>query len=231
MTEEQVIPTDQEDEIVSKALVLREALGKIAKINSPEDMNVVSAHFLAAKSGMKMVKAHLKPLIDEANSRHKKLTGIRSKWLKPYEDISADATALIAEYDQEQERIQREEQARLAEVARKQAEEAMLREADELEKAGHKEEAEAVLEAPIIAPPPPVQKAEKPKGVSTSKRWRAEVYDKMALVQAIAAGDVPLTLVDPNMTALNQMAVALNDQMQIAGVKAMAKTVVSGRTA
>ena len=64
-------------------------------------------------------------------------------------------------------------------------------------------------------------------GVSSHVRWGAEVTDFKALVQAVAAGQVPLDVIQPNAKRLNDMATALTEMLSVPGVKAVKKRVVS----
>jgi hypothetical protein len=55
-------------------------------------------------------------------------------------------------------------------------------------------------------------------GVSFRDNWRVEVTDKLALVKAIAARPELVNLVDPNMNALNHLARAHKDTLEIPGI-------------
>ncbi|MCP4878282.1 MAG: hypothetical protein GY896_22750 [Gammaproteobacteria bacterium] len=83
-------------------------------------------------------------------------------------------------WDREQKRIQREEEVRLREKARKEQEKLDLRaekKAAKLEDEGKTDEADAVREAVPIVPTPTVAPADIPKvaGVTKVKRWKAEI--------------------------------------------------------
>lgn len=144
----------------------------------------------------------------------------------------------IAEAAARKERDRLELQAaKLEEDARKkrEAEEAKAR---ALEEAGNVEKAEATRrasedKAKVTAqraaalrhvkdtwPTAPIVHREAPKtlGVHTVTRWSARVVDKSALIKAVAAGQVPETVLVPDMVALNRMAVALKEQLNYPGV-------------
>ena len=70
--------------------------------------------------------------------------------------------------------------------------------------------------APIVHREPP-----KTQGVYTVVRWSAKVIDKAALISAVAAGQAPDSVLTVNLVALNQMAVALKDQLHYPGVQAV----------
>ena len=86
------------------------------------------------------------------------------------------------------------------------------------------EQKAALTRAQTAAPAMP-----KVKGISTRKKWSAEVTDKMALVKAVAEGRQPLRMLEPNMKVLNQMAVALKDEMRVDGVVAKSEDSMSAR--
>jgi hypothetical protein len=56
-------------------------------------------------------------------------------------------------------------------------------------------------------------------GVSFRENWRAEVVDKLALVKAIAARPELVNLVDPNLNALNHLARAHKNALELPGVR------------
>jgi hypothetical protein len=125
-------------------------------------------------------------------------------------------------FDAEQERIRRAEEARLQAIAQKHAEDEALAMAAQAEAAGDHEIAEAIVAAPVVAPVVRVAPTAPAPSRLTAGRtiWGAVCFDLMALVKAVAAGTQPITLVEPNMTALNQMARAAKSAMRIPGVLA-----------
>ena len=69
----------------------------------------------------------------------------------------------------------------------------------------------------------------KPTGISTRVNWKAELVDIKALCKAVADGTWPVNLVAANMPALNQMARAAKNNLNIPGVRAISEQVVSRR--
>lgn len=144
----------------------------------------------------------------------------------------------------ERERLEAEEHARVAaERARllREAEDIRLSEAVAAAERGDVQAAEKLLTAPVVTPTvaprpvfvPPVAVQTVPqmmmKGVSFSEQWAADVESLMDLVQAIAKGQTPITLVEPNIVVLNQMARALKKAMNVPGVRAVSKRITSVR--
>ncbi len=113
---------------------------------------------------------------------------------------------------------QRREQERLAAEAQAEAQAAALIAAD----ARGDENAVASIasaEAPVVAFAPPPPEPPKAEGVSYRTTWSAEVTDLLALVQAVATGQAPLKVLQPDSTVLNGMARALKDSLALPGVK------------
>ncbi len=132
------------------------------------------------------------------------------------------AKAVIIAWDAEQERIRREEQARLQreadERARREAER-LRKEAERLKtpelKAERLEMAEAVVPVPVAVAQP-----EKVDGEVKSTVWRAELQDMAALVKAAADGNkLAMAFLEFNQTAANKCAVANHDAVPVPGIR------------
>ena len=120
----------------------------------------------------------------------------------------------------EKKRIEREEAA----AERKEAEDlaAALR-----KKAG--QEAAVVADVVIEEAEKKVEKAAKPAKVATtrgressviiSKTWKAEVIDLLEVAKAVADGKLPTHVIEPNMTALNDIAREKKDPGTIHGIR------------
>lgn len=154
---------------------------------------------------------------------------------------SAEQERIAAEERRKAEALVRAEQERLArEAAAKEA--AAKAEADALIAAGNAEkaaevQAQAAIEAASITATAQVMTAPvvevsvaKVSGISQRSVWKAEVTDKAALIAFIAANPQFQNLLEVNTSALNQMAKAMKDTMQIAGVRAFEeKTLAASR--
>ena len=137
----------------------------------------------------------------------------------------------LLQYQIAEEQRRRELEARAQEAARKERERLEAR-AEKAAEKGQTEKA-AVLQATadsVVAPmvAPTVQKI---SGISTRTTYRAEVFDKMALVKAVAAGTVPLNALDANAPFLNNQARAMKETLAYPGVKVVAETGLASRTA
>lgn len=85
-------------------------------------------------------------------------------------------------------------------------------------------------EMPVFAPSQTVVRAAAPRGVGLGEDWCAEVTSLQLLCKAIGEGKVPEHYVQANMTALNQMARANRQSLNIPGVRAVSKPRVSARS-
>jgi hypothetical protein len=167
-----------------------------------------------------------------------------SRAMGAYEQAQARLRQEAAEREQrERQRLEAEERQRVAKEQQRllaDAEEQRLTEAALAEARGDTETAERLIEAPIpvpvvlarpvfvpVAPAPPKPAA---AGLSFRDNYSAKITNLMALVQAVAKGAQPITLVEPNMPALNQMARALKDAMNIPGVEAKNERLAAQKT-
>ena len=117
----------------------------------------------------------------------------------------------IAAWNAEQERIRREEEARLREQARKEEEERRLQEAILAEQNGQTEAAEEIMAAPVQPPPVVVPKTvPKVSGVSMVKQWKFRVVNPAL---------IPREYMVPDETKIGGVVRALKDQAHIPGVE------------
>lgn len=170
------------------------------------------------------------PVVSAAFKAHRQACKQKRDLEAPLLEAEAVIKGRMSAYSEAEERRQREEEARLAREAAEAEEDSRIREATELEAAGERDAAEEVLMAPHTLPPPIAAPATpKVDGVSRSILWSATVTSKKALVDAVAAGDQPLTLLLENMPALNSLARALKGAMNIPGVRAVSKPSIAVR--
>lgn len=189
-----------------------------------------------------------RPRIQQAHELHKGLLADERRFLGPVLDAERLVRGRCATYEQavedqrkaaeaaarrEQERLEAEERARVAAEQKRlqaEAEERRLAEAAKAEEAGDKATAERLISAPVVVPavaprpvfvPPPSIAAPKAEGYSSRDAWSAEVTNLMALVKAVAAGKAPLSYLKADEVALNGVARALKNAMNVPGVKAV----------
>lgn len=171
------------------------------------------------------------PHIERAHKAHKELVAEKKSHETPLLEAEGHIKRAMLGYQQDQERIRREAEAKVQEEARKEREKLEARAAAAAAK-GKTEKAEALQVAaasvvtPIIAPTTP-----KVAGISTRTTYKATVVDKLALIQAIAAGNVPLNAVDVNMPFLHSQARAWKETLSYPGVKVEQETGLASRSA
>lgn len=135
-------------------------------------------------------------------------------------------------YSREQERI-RAEEARKAEEAAQRERDRIAREAEEARSSGDEATA-AVLEqtADVITSTPVVHRAPpKAAGIGVTKRWSAEVEDREAFIRFCLTpeGAQYFDTIQIDMKPLNQLAVALKENLKIPGIKAVSTDGISAR--
>ena len=149
-----------------------------------------------------------------------------------YATVETKLKRSMLDYQGKIEAARRAEEARLAELARAEAE-ALRAEADWARLTGEDDAADALNEqaealpvsVEIIAPPV------KAAGTSIRENWKAEVTDKMALIQHVAANPAMEWLLEPNMQMLNGLAKSEKDALAIPGVKAVCEKILAARRA
>jgi len=110
--------------------------------------------------------------------------------------------------------------------ARKAEEDRLLAEATAAQDAGDTEQAQAIIDQPIMVPVVTVAPAvARVEGVGQQTRWAAEVTDKLALIKYVALHPEWVGLLDANEPNLNRLAVSQREAMRIPGVRAVSRTI------
>jgi hypothetical protein len=207
----------------SQALEITNSLNAIA-ITDQESYNAAVEARTQAKDWTKKAGDFFDGLVKPAYAAYKNLLDTKKKVLEPVETHIASINKALVNWDDEQERLRRIEQERLAAEARQKAEEERLAMAVALEESGADQASVESLLAPSAAfVPAPVAAPtyEKSKAVIYRDNWSAEVTDLYALVKEVAKDKSKIGLLQPNQTALNQMAKALKATMVLPGVRAV----------
>jgi hypothetical protein len=142
--------------------------------------------------------------------------------LVAYEQVQE--TARAARERELQQQAQREEETRRLNDAA-----ALEREAAALNDPSLLYEAEALLEQPIVAPLVTLPSTTpKVAGVTYRESWKADpAVDVKALAAAVASGAAPVTLLLPNLPALNQLARATKGTHPVPGVRFVRERLVA----
>jgi hypothetical protein len=223
--------TPNEEALRNESLTIVEQ-SKIVIIRDQESYNQATDLLLKRiQPFRKQCKEYFDSMREPAYRAYKAIMERFSEADGPLELAERHVKSAILTWDQEQERRRQQLQREAEEAARK-AEEARMNAASVAEDLGaSEEEVEAIANsiAPVVAEPiaPLYQRA---SGVSTRDNWSARVVDIKKLCAGVAKGTVPISYVEPNMTALNARARADRQTMNVVGVVAVNTPVVSGRS-
>ena len=206
---------------------------------------VTAEHYTQAGDRLKGIMALKKrvaetfdPIISKAHAAHKEAVAQKKSHDQPLADAEAVYKRAMLTYQDEQERVRRQEQARLEEAARKEREklEAQARKAEErgkTEKAAELQARAATVATPVIAVVTPTV-----SGISTRETYKAVVHNKTVLIEAVAGGRrvivdpkyagperrvhprVPDAVLAYDQAVLNAQARSLKDTLNYPGVRA-----------
>lgn len=210
MTTAIAIPEQLEQE---SHAVVTQARGMV--ISSVPDLESAATFLRNVKTVLKRIDETFDGPIKAAHDAHKAMLDAKKRHAAPLQDAERTVKTKMSAYQAEQERLRREEEARLRELARKQEEERMLREAEAAEAAGDNRAAEEILAAPV-APPIVVVPTAVPKieGVKTRKVWKFRIT---------APAKIPRTWLVPNEQAIGAYVRQMRGDACIPGVEVYAE--------
>jgi hypothetical protein len=216
-------------EVVGRAeLKLREA--ESYSITSPDMAE-------AAAEDLRKIKALSKELEENRKAITKPLDDEKSAimdFYRPAQTYLGDAESVLKRklmsYQAEQDRLRREAQAKAEAEARKERER-LEKQAQKAEESGKTEQAEAIRENATMVSTHVVQEAPKLAGIATRTVWRGRVTDKNALVAAALNRPDIMALIMIDESALNKLATALKDNLNIPGAEAYSETLLSAKAA
>lgn len=210
-------------EITERALTVPDQ-ARIIEVKSNEDYVKAGEILLVIKDLRKQIDETFDPIIKKAHEAHKEAVAQKKKVDAPLVEAENIIKPRIAAWNAEQERIRREEEARLREIARKEEEERRIQEAILAEQSGQQEEAEAIISAPVQSPAVVIPKTvPKVAGITMQKQWKFRVTDP---------AKVPRQYLMVDEQKIGAIVRAMKDQANIPGVEIYAVDVVSaGRRA
>lgn len=211
-------------EVNTLALSVPDQAKMITVITNNNDYTKAANILLTIKEIRKKIEATFKPIKQKFDAAKKEVLDQEKAADRPLIEAEMYIKPLISGYLLEQERIRKEEERRLQEQARKEEEERQLQEAILAEQSGHKDEAEAIMEAPVQAPPVVVPKAvPKVEGISMRENWDFEIVSESLL---------PRQYLMPNLVAIRQVVRGLKGNSNIPGVKVFkTSNIAAGRAA
>lgn len=216
-------------DIEQESLSIRQEIGALV-ITNQETYDLAVEKRVQATAWLKNAREFFKGMKDPAYAAWKKICSNENLVCDPTEAAIKKINRALLDWDQEQERLRRAEQARIEEEARKRAEEQRLADAIHMEDQGMPEEVvEEMLAAPVVTHTPVVAAPtyEKSKAVVYKDNWKGQCTDLHALVKAAAKDKNLLGLLMVNQPALNSMAKALKETMSVPGCKALNDRIVS----
>ena len=202
------------------------AAQKITAITNADEAQEAANAGRMLRAGVKDYTEAFKAVKTRIDDVKKPVLAEEKEVIAPLEKEGTRLAGLVQVFQQEVERKRQEEERKAREAAEAQAREDALLRAIEAEEAGSAEEAQAILEEPIIAGPVVLASPAptKPTGSVTRTTYSAEVTDFKALVKAVAEGRVPLMALQANEQFLNQQAKSFGAGFSMPGVKLVENT-------
>ncbi len=158
------------------------ALPTCINVISFETMELANYRLECDNSAMKKIHDRLDDNKKRARQVWQDWNDLINELCEPFEKDKAYHQAQVKTYLRKVEEIRQAEEKRLRDIAQKQEEERRLAEAEEAEKRGDHEEAQAIIEEPIVVVTP-VVKIETPKvnmgQYRTNWRWRVINFAKI----------------------------------------------------
>ncbi len=216
------------EEVSTEALTIQDK-AKAVIVKDQESLSIANNMFLGIKAIRKKIADLMNPIIYSAHRSHKMALGKKAELEAPLITAEGWLNGQVTAYHQHIEKLRREEEEKARQAAikaemerRKAEEEARIKAAAELEAAGAKEEANAMMQEAVeetekpleVYVPPP----ETPKvvltGATVKTTWTFEIVN-----EAI----IPRQYLIPDMVKIGGIVRSLKGQTNIPGVKAIEK--------
>lgn len=194
---------------------------RAVEIRTDQEYEFMDGWLHRNKDSQKAVDAAFEEERLEKKAAYDDVLEAKKLFKKPLEDSEKIARQKMTAYATVKEKARRDEQQRLDDIARKEAEDRRLAQAQKLADKGQSERANALLEKELRVSAP---QAEAPIG-KTREVWRVNVNDSAALLRAIADGKVRADFVTINTTVLAQPAQQLKGAFAVPGVSAFVEYV------
>jgi len=195
-----------------------ESLLKEAKTISVYDtasMDTATILLKGNKELLKKINNTFDPIIKKTNEAHKEAVAQKKQYAEIPLRVEKLLKTKIGSYLDEQRRKAEAEAKREQEEEQRKAEERRLAEAEELEKQGHTQEAQAVLDQEIITPKIQAAPVEKSAGLSTRVIWKYRITN---------INLIPREYMVPNETMIGSKVRTDKDKTNIPGIEAYRET-------
>lgn len=190
-------------------------------IKDSATLDAAAKMMLGCKSHIKRIEDRFRQAKADARKAWQNWVDLENELIEPFQRIEREIIKpAMVRFNNEQERLRRQEEDKLRDEQRKRAEDERIKRAAELEKEGDKQAAEELIEAPIEVAPVVVPKAEAPAGISYRDVWKYRVTDESKVPREY------LVLDDKKVGAVVR---ALKGEAKIAGIEVYAEKTVAGR--
>lgn len=202
-------------------------------IDSPAMLDLVAGELAEVKGKAKRLEEQRVGITKPLLAAKKAVDDLFRRPLEYLAQAEAAYKGAIGRYQREVEEQRRREQAEAE--ARQRAERERLEALAAKQAAAGKEEkaAETLARAEVaaLATPAPVTEAPKATGISTRKKYTAEVTDRAALLAFVVANPMFANLIVVDQSALNKLASAQGDAFALPGCRLHVETIVAARAA
>jgi hypothetical protein len=205
-------------QLSERAQALLEA-ARLRTITTSEQYEAAAAELIVIKKKFTEIETERMSLRKPLAFVMDRLQAIYKPPLTFLEEAERIVKRKMSDWQVEQDRLRRIEQAKADEAARKEQEK-IRAQAAKAEAAGKVEKAEALQQRAQAVVAPVIQySVPQVAGIGTRENWYAECTDLMVLVKAIAEGKAPLSLVMANDKVLGQQARSLKKDFVAPGVR------------
>lgn len=182
------------------------------------------------KSYKKKLDAERHDITDPLDVAKKKILAKFKPHIEAIDAAISSINTKMVNFFRAQEKIRIEAEAKAAEKARKEQEKLQKR-AEKAADKGQDEKADGLNQQASMVTAAPVEPTATKQTASTTMvtTYKALVFDKLALIEAVAKGDESMELLEVNQVALNKMATAQKESMKIAGVKVISNQTVRSK--
>jgi hypothetical protein len=194
---------------------------KVTVVDSPDSLETANNAGRVLQAEGKEVELFFKPVKSQIDALKKPVLAAEKELADSIDVEKRRLGGLITKYNQEIERQRQEEERKAREEAERQAREEALQRAVELESAGDREGAEAVLEEPIVAAPVVIQQAAPPKmaGQVGKTVYTCKVENVKELMKAVVEGKAPTSCFTLDQGWLNKKAALDKEGFNLPGCK------------
>lgn len=197
------------------------AQARTLQVTDAESYTIAGELWKAGKEVLKAIDDGYDSIIASLHKAHKEAVAKKKSFYEPVENATKYLKSIMSTWDAEQERLRKAEEARLAEIARKQAEEQALLDAiaaeEEAKRNGATQEeaaeaAQSIIDEPVYTPPVVVPKA-------TPKLSGGPVYRTVSKFRITNEALIPRTYLSVDMVKIGGVIRALKGQHGIPGVE------------